>query len=129
MRLWSVILVFSVICFCPAMAESAQQEVWYDASGEIVKRGKKDRNESWPEGVSPDWEPAWIIRERNLALKSKKGTIRKGVQFRQSYPSWSLFRYGFWNGMRYAAYERCLVFPGKKIPGRALRLTGKDFYR
>ena len=63
MRLWSVILVCPGIAFCAATAESTGDEVWYDASGEIVKRVKKVWKESKPAGEPPSWEPAWVIRE------------------------------------------------------------------
>ena len=40
-KLWSVILVFLAIPFCLVATESTGEELWYDASGEVVKRVKQ----------------------------------------------------------------------------------------
>lgn len=130
MRLWSVILVCSTIAFCPATAESIGEEVWYDASGETVKRVKRVLEESRPTGEPPSWEPAWVIRERIALIRSQRRVIRRGSQCRQGFHRWSFPRYSPWNLGNYRGISgRFSVFPGKRIPGRGLLFTSEHFCR
>ena len=53
-----------------AAAENADGEVWYDASGEVVKRVKQVGKELAGNRDSMDWAPAWVVRERVAVRKS-----------------------------------------------------------
>ena len=59
-----VILLLSAIFVLPGLAETADEEVWYDASGEIVKRVKQARITPMRATGETGWEPAWFVRER-----------------------------------------------------------------
>ena len=128
MRLWSVILVCSAIAFCPATAENTGEGVWYDASGEAVKRVKRVLEESKPTGETPSWEPAWVIRERIAVIRSQRRVIRRGSQCRQGFHRWSFPRYSQWNLGNYTSISGSFsVSPGKWDTGEGSSLYERAF--
>lgn len=47
-------------------AEVVEEETWYSASGEVVKKVTRTYTGADADR-SPDWEPAWVVRERQAA--------------------------------------------------------------
>lgn len=45
-----------------------EEETWYNASGEVVKKVKRTYTGA-EANRSPDWEPAWVLRERRAASR------------------------------------------------------------
>ncbi|HCQ39409.1 MAG TPA: hypothetical protein DIV39_09670 [Verrucomicrobiales bacterium] len=129
-KLWSVILVFLAIPFCLVATESTGEELWYDASGEVVKRVKQMGKGSKHAGEPIDWEPAWVIRERFAMTRSEKRCTYKRPQYRHGLALWYCFGYDFWNRVSITGMKgRTLVWPGKSNSWKGLHFGGERFYR
>lgn len=84
--------------FCGMLtAEVVEEETWYNAEGVVVKTVKRTYS-----GVdahsSPDWEPAWVARER-------RGPVRT-VRYSSAYSS------GYSYGSGYASWGRTFIGTG-----------------
>jgi hypothetical protein len=53
-----------------AGAEIVEEETWFNADGQVVKTVKRTYTGRDADGA-PDWEPAWVIRERNHGTSSR----------------------------------------------------------
>ena len=49
-------------------AEVVEEETWYNASGEVVKKVKRTYSGADADRT-PDWEPAWVARERRASSR------------------------------------------------------------
>jgi len=85
-------------------AEVVEEETWYNAGGEVVK--KVTRTYSGADADrTPDWEPAWVIRERqqpSRVIRYSSGRSSWGSR------SYSPYYYGtaWYGGACYAAAPR-----------------------
>jgi hypothetical protein len=71
-------------------AEVVEEETWYNASGEVVKTVTRTYTGADADRT-PDWEPAWVVRERRAASR--------GVRYGSRYSSWGNRYYGaYWSG-------------------------------
>ncbi|NNC87715.1 MAG: hypothetical protein HKN82_04555 [Akkermansiaceae bacterium] len=75
----------SVLCLaigmCFAAADVVEEETWYNAGGEVVKTVKRTFTGADADRT-PDWEPAWVIRERQRQVSSP---VRRYYSARRSY--------------------------------------------
>lgn len=54
-----------------SVAGIAEEEVWYNAGGEVIKMVQRTPVETGGrKNQAPAWEPAWVIRERERSKKS-----------------------------------------------------------
>jgi regulation of enolase protein 1 (concanavalin A-like superfamily) len=90
-------------------AEVVEEETWYNAGGEVVK--KVTRTYSGADADrTPDWEPAWVIRERqqpSRVIRYSSGRSSWGSR------SYAPYYYGTaWYGGCYSAAPRRGGFSG-----------------
>ena len=75
-----------------AAAEVVEEERWFNAEGQVVKTVKRTYT-GRDADRSPEWEPAWVIRERSRGLASRRGSFSSARRIHGGYS------YGF--GYRY----------------------------
>lgn len=53
-----------------ATAEVVEEETWYNAGGEVVKKVTRTYTGADADRT-PDWEPAWVVRERQVSSRTR----------------------------------------------------------
>lgn len=56
-------LAITLFAVAVAPADVTEEETWYNADGEVVKKVKRTVTGKGGQSSS-DWEPAWVLRER-----------------------------------------------------------------
>lgn len=101
-----------------AIAEVVEEETWYNAQGQVVKKVKRTLTGAEAR-TSPDWEPAWVVRERQ----------RGGRRVRYSSSHWRGSDYGYGYGYGYGGGVYYSGYRGYCSP-RAYRRSGfTGYYR
>lgn len=91
-------------------ADVVEEETWYSAEGKVVKKVKRTLTGS-DASSKPDWEPAWVNRER-----------ARGSQSNVSY--YSPRRYGYRSGYGttyYTPYASRYYYPRSSYGGSGFR--------
>ncbi|NIP97772.1 MAG: hypothetical protein GWO24_31810 [Akkermansiaceae bacterium] len=66
------ILGVIVVLLPLARADIIEEETWYNAEGKVVKKVKRTLTGAEAAARSePDWEPAWVIRERERDARAR----------------------------------------------------------
>ena len=68
-RLAICMTVFALVPL--AGAEIVEEETWYNADGKVVKKVQRTMNGADAKS-EPDWDPAWVIRERE---RGRRGAV------------------------------------------------------
>ncbi len=80
-----------------AGAEVVEEETWYDAQGKVVKTVKCTLTGA-DARKTPDWEPAWVLRER------QRGASRPVRYYSSRRRGYGGYGYGAYWGTGYSGY-------------------------
>ncbi len=95
-----------------ANAEIVEEETWYSAEGKVVKTVKRTlTGVDAQKSQAPDWEPAWVARERirdgriygnySSPLRYRRGSDRAGYYYPYSARYYVPRSYSYsWSGVR-----------------------------
>ncbi len=80
MKAYLAILISAFVLVPLAGAEVVEEETWYSADGKVVKKVKRTLTGADAKS-EPDWEPAWVIRERARGMQSSRVTYSSARRY------------------------------------------------
>ena len=96
-------------------ADVVEEETWYNADGTVVKKVKRVLSGADAKST-PDWEPAWVIRERNRGKGFRVSNGSSGY-----WPAYSGTRTVIWGS---GAYRTSHPYYLRSCRTRGTRITG-----